>query len=95
MEADWGSGQAIHKVPSGAGLHLHAGVPLAAVVTEAGADGQGDDAFVGLRVAAVQPDWSASATVVLRDAERGHGISSHAGEAIPLSRQVAVAEGQP
>ncbi len=93
MEADWGSGQAIHKVPSSTGLHIYTGVPVAAVVIEAGTDRQGDDAFVGLRVAAVEPDGSVGATVILRDAEGGHGVPGHASEAVPFSRHVAVAQG--
>lgn len=92
MEADWGSGQAIHKVSSSTGLHIYTGAPPAAVVIEAGADGQSDDAFVGLRVAAVEPDGSVGATVILRDAEGGHGVPGHAGEAVPFSRHVAVTE---
>lgn len=93
MEADRGFGQAIDKVSSVTGLHIYAGVPLAAVVIEAGTDGQGDDALVGLRVAAVEPDWSMGATVILRDAEGGHGVPGHAGEAVPFSRHVAVTQG--
>lgn len=93
MEADGGSGQAVHEVPPGAGLHVNAGVPLAAVVVEAGAHGQGDDAIVEPRVAAVKPDGGVGATVVLRDAEGGHGVPGHASEAVPFPRHVAVTQG--
>lgn len=93
VEADGGSGQAVHEVPSRTGLHVNAGVPLAAVVVEAGAHGQGDDPVVELWVAAVQPDRGVRATVVLRDAEGGHGISGHASEAVPFPRHVAVTQG--
>jgi len=93
MEADWGSGQAIDKISCFTGLHIYTGVPVAAVVVEAGTNRQGDDAFVGMRVAAVEPDRSMRATVVLRDAEGGHGIPGHAREAVPFSRHVAVTKG--
>lgn len=93
MEADGGSGQAVHEVPSRASLHVHAGVPLAAVVIEAGTHGQGDDTFVELWVAAVQPDGGVRATVVLRDAEGRHGVPSHASEAVPFAGHVAVTQG--
>lgn len=92
MKADWGSGQAIDKISSNAGLHIYIGVPLAAVVIEAGTGRQGDDAFVGLRVAAIEPDGSMRATVILRDAEGGHGVPGHASEAVPFSRNLAVTE---
>lgn len=65
---------------------------MAAVVIEAGTDRQGDDAFMWLRVAAIQPDGSMSATMVFRDAEGGHSIPSHASEAVPFSRHVAITE---
>lgn len=65
---------------------------MAAVVIEAGTHRQGDNAFTGLRVAAVEPDGSMGATVILRDAEGGHGIPGHASEAIPFSRHMAVAQ---
>lgn len=74
MEADWGSNQAVDKVSSRAVLRVHTDSPLAAVVIEAGADGQGDDALMGPRVAAAQPDWSVGTTGILRDAECGHGV---------------------
>lgn len=93
MEAHRGSGQAVDKVSPGAGLHVHAGVPVAAVVIKAGAHGQGDHAVAGLRVAAVEPDGSVGATVILGDAEGGHGVASHASEAIPFPRHVAVTQG--
>lgn len=93
MEADWGSGQAVDKISSTAGLNIHTGAPLTAVVVEAGTDRQGDDAVLGLRVAAVEPDGSVGATEILRDAEGGHGVSSHASEAVPFSRHVAVTQG--
>lgn len=66
---------------------------MAAVVTEAGTDGQGDNALTGLRVAAVEPDGSVGATVVLRDAKGGHGVPGHACEAVPFSGDMAVTEG--
>ena len=66
---------------------------MAAVVIEAGAHRQGDDALTQLRVAAVEPDGSVGATVILRDAEGGHGVPGHASEAVPFSRHVAVAQG--
>lgn len=47
---------------------------------------------MGLRVAAVEPDGSVGATVVLRDAEGGHGIPGHASEAVPFSRHAAVTQ---
>lgn len=84
MEADGGFGEAIHEVSSRTGLHVHAGVPLAAVVVEAGTHGQGDDAVLELGVAAVEPDGGVCSTVVLRDAEGGHGVSGQAGEAVPF-----------
>ena len=93
MEADRGSGQAIYKVPSAAGLHVHTGIPLAAVVVEAGTHRQGDDALLGLWVAAVEPDGSVCPAVILRDAEGGHGVPGHAREAVPFSRHVAVTQG--
>lgn len=93
MKADWGSGQAVYEVSPRTGLHVHAAVPLAAVVVEAGTDGQGDDAFVELRVAAVEPNGGVRATVILRDAEGGHGVAGHASEAVPFTRHVAVAHG--
>lgn len=93
MEADRGSGQAVDKVPPSAGLHFHTGVPLAAVVIEAGTHRQADNAFIGLGVAAIEPDRSVGATVILRDAEGGHGIPGHASEAVPFSGHVAVAQG--
>lgn len=93
MEADRGSGQTVHIVAPSAGLHIHTGVPLAAVVIEAGTHRQGDDAVRGLGVAAVEPDGSVGATVILRDAEGGHGVAGHASEAVPLSGDVAVAQG--
>lgn len=68
---------------------------MAAVFIEAGAHRQGDDVLVGLRVAAIEPDGRVGATVIFRDAEGGHGIPSHASEAIPLSRHVAVTQGHP
>lgn len=92
MEADWGFGQAIDKISSSAGFDVYTGIPSAAVVIEAGTHGQGDDAIAGLRVATTEPDGRVGATVILRDAESGHGIPGHAGEAVPVSRQVAVAE---
>lgn len=92
MEADWGSGQAVDKVSPSAGLHIYTGIPLAAVVIETGTHRQGDDAFMGLGVAAIKPDGSMSATMILRDAESGHGITRHASEAVPLSRYLAVAQ---
>lgn len=55
-ETVWGSEQAVDKVSSRAGLCVHTDSPLAAVVIEAGADGQGDDALMGPRAAAAQPD---------------------------------------
>lgn len=61
MEADWGSGQPVDKVSPGAGLHIHIGAPLAAVVVEAGAHRKGDGALLELRVAAVEPDGSVGA----------------------------------
>lgn len=85
MEADRGSGQAVYEVSPRTGLHVHAAVPLAAVVVEAGTDGQGDDAFVELRVAAVEPNGGVRATVILRDAEGGHGVAGHASEAVPFT----------
>lgn len=93
IEADWGSGQAVDKISPGTGLHIDTGVPLAAVVVEAGAGRQGDDAFVGLRVAAVEPDGSVRAAVVFGDAEGGHRIPGHAREAVPFSGHVAVTKG--
>lgn len=92
MEADWGSGQPVDKVSPDAGLHIHVGAPLAAVVIEAGAHRKGDNALLELRVAAVEPDGSVGAAVVLRDAEGGHGVPGHASEAVPFSGDVAVTE---
>lgn len=92
MEAYWGSGQAIDEISSSTGFHIYTGVPVAAVVIEAGTDRQGDDAFMGLRVAAIEPDGSVGATVILRDAECWHGIPRHASEAVPFSRNVAVTQ---
>ena len=92
MEADRGSGQAVDEVSPSTGLHIYTRVPLAAVVIEAGTHRQGDNAFMGLRVAAIKPDGSVGATVILRDAEGGHGIPGHASEAVPFSRHAAVAQ---
>lgn len=93
VEADGRSGQAIHEVSSRTGLHVHTAVPLAAVVVKAGTGSQGDDAVMELGVVAVEPDGSMRAAVILRDAERGHGIPGHACEAIPFPRHVAVTHG--
>lgn len=93
METDGRAWQAVHVVTAGAGLHIHAGIPLAAVVVEAGTGGQCDDATAGQWVAAVEPDGRVGAAVVLRDAEGGHGISRHAREAVPLPVHVVVAQG--
>lgn len=49
-----------------------------------------DNAIGLLRVAAVQPDRGMSTTVVLWDAEGGHGIASHPCEAVPFSIKMAV-----
>lgn len=93
MKANWGSGQAVDKVAPSTSLHIYSGVPMAAVLIEAGAHGPCDDAFVRLRVAAAEPDGCVGATVILSDAEGGHGIPGHASEAIPLSRHMAVTQG--
>lgn len=93
VEADGGFGEAVHEVSSRTGLDVHGGVPLAAVVVEAGTHGQGDDAVLELGVAAAEPDGGVCSTVVLRDAESGHGVASQAGEAVPLPRHVAVTQG--
>lgn len=42
---------------------------------------------------AIEPDRSVGATVILRDAEGGHSIAGHASEAVPLSRHLAVTQG--
>lgn len=65
MEADRGPGEAVDKVSSRTGLHIYAGVPLAAVVVEAGADRQCDNPFIELWVAAIQPNGGVGAAVVL------------------------------
>lgn len=44
-------------------------------------------------MAAVQPDGSMRPTVVLGDAEGGHSIASHAGEAVPLPIDLVIARG--
>lgn len=86
MEADWGSRQEVDNVSSRAGLPVHTESPLAAVAIDAGAYGQGDDAFMGPRVALAQPDWSVGTTVILRDAECGHGVPRRYHEAVPSLR---------
>lgn len=93
MEADRGPWQAVDKISSRTGLHIYTGVPLAAVVVEAGADGQGDNPIMELWVAAIEPDWGMGAAVVLRDAEGRHRITGHACEAVPLPRHMAVTKG--
>jgi len=93
MEADGGSGQAVNKVSTRTGLHIHAGIPVTAIVIEAGTDRQGDDAFIELGVVAVEPYGSVCATVILRYAEGRHGIPGHASEAVPFPRHMAVAKG--
>lgn len=95
LETDGRSGQTINKVPCSTGLHLHTGVPLTAVVVEADTHRQADNALLTMRVAAIQPDGCMGATVVLRDAEGRHGISSHAGESVPFTRHVAVTQRNP
>ena len=93
VEAHGRFGQAVDVVPPSAGLHIHAGVPLAAVVVVAGTDRQRDDALFWFWVVAIEPDGSVSAAVILGDAEGWHGVSGHAREAVPLSGHVAVTEG--
>ena len=93
VEADGRSGQAVDVVPPGAGLHVHAGVPLAAVVVVAGTHRQRDDALLQFWVGAIEPDGSVSAAVIFGDAEGRHGVAGHAREAVPLAGHVAVAEG--
>lgn len=93
VETDGRPGQTVHKVPPGTGLHLHRGVPVAAVPVVAGTHRHGHDAVLELRVAAVQPDGSMRATVVFRDAEGGHGVAGHAREAVPFPGHVAVTQG--
>lgn len=95
MEADAGLAEAVHVVPSWAGLDLDGGVPEAAVPAEAGAGLAPHDAVGRARVAAVHPDGSVRAAVVLGDAEGGHGIACHAREAVPLTVDAAVARGLP
>lgn len=65
MEANRRSGQAVHKVTPSAGFHIHAGIPLATIVSKAGTHRQSDDAFLELRVAAIEPDGSVAAAMVL------------------------------
>lgn len=93
MEADGGSGKAVDVVTPWAGLDVHIGSPVAAVVIEAGTGGQGDDAIAELRVTAVQPDGCVGAAVVLLDAERWHGVTGHASESVPLTRNVSITQG--
>lgn len=81
----------IHIVPARTGLDVNRGIPKAAVPVEAGTGLAWDDAIRLSRVAAIQPNGSMGATVVLRDAEGRHGITSHAGEAIPLPVDLTVA----
>lgn len=95
MEADAGLGEVVHIVPPRAGLDLDGGVPEAAVAAEAGAGLAPHDAVGRARVAAVHPDGRVRATVVLGDAEGGHGIAGHAREAVPLAVDAAVARGLP
>lgn len=95
MEADAGLGEVVHVVASGAGLDLDGGVPEAAVAAEAGAGLAPHDAVALPRVAAVHPDGGVRATVVLGDAEGGHGVPGHAREAIPLAVDGAVTLGLP
>lgn len=80
----------IHVVPARTRLDINRSIPKAAVPVEAGAGLAWDNAIRLSRVAAVQPNGSVGATVVLRDAEGGHGIASHAGEAIPLPIDLTV-----
>lgn len=81
----------IHVVPARTRLDVNRGIPEAAVPIEAGTGLTWDDAIRLARVAAIQPDGSVGATVVLRDAEGRHGIASHASEAIPFPVDLAVA----
>lgn len=90
MEAHTGLGEVVHVVPAWACLDFNGGVPEAAIAIEAGAGLARDDTIHLSWVAAVQPDGSVGATVVLWDAEGGHGIPSHASETIPLPFDLAV-----
>ena len=92
MEADGRPGQAVDVVAPRAGLHVHAGVPLAAVAVVAGAHRQRDYALCRFWVGAIEPDGSVSAAVILGDAEGWHGVPGHAREAVPLAGHVAIAE---
>lgn len=81
----------IHVIPARTRLDVNRGIPKAAVPIEAGTGLAWDDAIRLSRVAAIQPNGSMSATVVLRDAEGRHSIASHASEAIPLPINLTVA----
>lgn len=44
-------------------------------------------------MAAIEPNGGVCATVILGDAEGGHGIPGHACEAIPFTGDMAVTQG--
>lgn len=83
----------IDIVPARTRLDLNRGIPQAAVPIEAGTGLAWDNAIRLSWVAAIQPDGSMRPTVVLGDAESGHSIASHAGEAVPLPIDLVIARG--
>lgn len=90
MKTDTGFSQMVDIVASRAGFDLHSVIPEAAVSIETGTGLALYNAVRFLWVVAIQPDGGMGATVVLLDAECGHGISSHACEAVPLPIHMTV-----
>lgn len=68
-------------------------MPVAAVIIKACTCRQRDNAVGRLWVGAVEPDRCVGTAVVLFNAKGRHSITSHTGEAVPLTLYVAVTQG--